>query len=153
MGLHRCVIHPVFGSFINLGTILVARDVSTASVPVEYNPCLDCKLCVAACPVGAIGLDGYFNFSACCGSAPQANREFIEPGSADWCVSIADSRDGRDYNRRVAPNESASMWQSLSFKANFKAAYCVAVCPAGEGCHRSIPGTIDGGSWKGSSTH
>ena len=24
------------------------------------------------------------------------------------------------------------MWQSLSFKANYKAAYCVAVCPAGE---------------------
>ena len=24
MGLHRCVIHPVFGSFINLGTILIA---------------------------------------------------------------------------------------------------------------------------------
>jgi alkyl sulfatase BDS1-like metallo-beta-lactamase superfamily hydrolase len=24
------------------------------------------------------------------------------------------------------------MWQSLSFKANYKAAYCVAACPAGE---------------------
>jgi hypothetical protein len=24
------------------------------------------------------------------------------------------------------------MWQSLSFKANYKAAYCMAVCPAGE---------------------
>ena len=24
------------------------------------------------------------------------------------------------------------MWQSLSFKANYKAAYCLAVCPAGE---------------------
>jgi hypothetical protein len=27
---------------------------------------------------------------------------------------------------------NASMWQSLSFKANYKAAYCLAVCPAGE---------------------
>ena len=24
------------------------------------------------------------------------------------------------------------MWQSLSFKPNYKAAYCLAVCPAGE---------------------
>jgi hypothetical protein len=24
------------------------------------------------------------------------------------------------------------MWQSLSFKPNYKAAYCVSVCPAGE---------------------
>ena len=28
--------------------------------------------------------------------------------------------------------DSASMWQSLSFGANDKAAYCLAVCPAGE---------------------
>ena len=33
VGIHRCVIHPVFGSFINLGTILVARDVCEAGCP------------------------------------------------------------------------------------------------------------------------
>jgi hypothetical protein len=32
----------------------------------------------------------------------------------------------------VSDAESASMWQSLSFGANYKAAYCLAVCPAGE---------------------
>jgi alkyl sulfatase BDS1-like metallo-beta-lactamase superfamily hydrolase len=32
----------------------------------------------------------------------------------------------------VADTESASVWQSLSFGANYKAAYCLAVCPAGE---------------------
>lgn len=128
VGLHRCVIHPVYGSFINLGTILVARDVSARSVPIDYNPCLGCKLCVAACPVGAIGSDGHFDFSAC---VTHNYREFMN-GFTDWVATIADSRDGNDYRRRVPANESASMWQSLSFKANYKAAYCVAVCPAGE---------------------
>ena len=33
--------------------------------PLDYNPCLECKLCVAACPVGAISKEGEFNFSAC----------------------------------------------------------------------------------------
>src|SRR6476646_11097282 len=28
--------------------------------------------------------------------------------------------------------ETVSMWQSLSFGANYKAAYCMSVCPAGE---------------------
>ncbi|HET8911037.1 MAG TPA: SCP2 sterol-binding domain-containing protein, partial [Ktedonobacteraceae bacterium] len=37
-----------------------------------------------------------------------------------------------EYRARVTPSESASMWQSLSFKANYKSAYCMAVCPAGE---------------------
>jgi len=46
MGIHRNVIHPKFGNFILLGTVLVV-----------YNPCLECKLCVAACPTGAISPD------------------------------------------------------------------------------------------------
>src|SRR5262249_50886285 len=37
-----------------------------------------------------------------------------------------------DYRRRVTDAESASMWQSLSFGANYKSAYCMAVCPAGD---------------------
>jgi ferredoxin len=128
VGLHRCVIHPRFGSFINLGTILVARDVTAPSLPIDYNPCVECKLCVAACPVGAISSDGHFDFSAC---VTHNYREFMN-GFTDWVATIADSRDGNDYRRRVPASESASMWQSLSFKANYKAAYCVAVCPAGE---------------------
>ncbi len=128
VGIHRCVIHPVFGSFITLGTILVAGDVAKQDAPIDYNPCVECKLCVAACPVGAIGADGYFNFSAC---VTHNYREFMS-GFGDWVETIADSRDRRDYRSRVPQSETASMWQSLSFGANYKAAYCVAVCPAGE---------------------
>jgi epoxyqueuosine reductase QueG len=65
MGIHRNVIHPKFGNFILLGTVLVAAEVTDHSHPVAYNPCLECKLCVAGCPTGAISPDGQFNFSAC----------------------------------------------------------------------------------------
>jgi hypothetical protein len=53
-------------------------------------------------------------------------------GFADWVENIADSRDGKDYRQRVKDSESVSMWQSLGFGPNYKAAYCMAVCPAGE---------------------
>ena len=33
---------------------------------------------------------------------------------------------------QVSLSETASMWQSLAFGPNYKAAYCLAVCPAGE---------------------
>jgi len=58
MGIHRNVIHEKFGNFILLGTILLDAEVSETSQPINYNPCLECKLCVAACPVGAISSEG-----------------------------------------------------------------------------------------------
>jgi ferredoxin len=128
MGVHRNVIHPRFGNFVLLGTVLLDAELSDYSRPLDYNPCLECKLCVAACPVGAIGADGHFDFSAC---YTHNYREFMG-GFTDWVGQVADSADARDYDRRVTASESASMWQSLSFGANYKAAYCMAVCPAGE---------------------
>jgi Fe-S-cluster-containing hydrogenase component 2 len=128
MGIHRNVIHPKFGNFILLATILLDAPISRYSEPLDYSPCLECKLCVAACPVGAIGKDGSFDFVAC---SVHNYREFMG-GFTDWAQTIADSADAADFRSRVSDSENASMWQSLSFKANYKAAYCLAVCPAGE---------------------
>jgi NAD-dependent dihydropyrimidine dehydrogenase PreA subunit len=128
MGIHRNVIHPTFGNFILLGTVVTDAEVSEYSQPIDYNPCLECKLCVAACPTGAIGSDGSFNFSAC---YTHNYREFMG-GFNDWVEKIADSTSALDYRKKVTGAETVSMWQSLSFGANYKAAYCLSVCPAGE---------------------
>ena len=128
MGIHRNVIHPKFGNFILLGTILVDAEVTAYNGSLDYNPCLECKLCVAACPVGAIGSDGYFDFASC---YTHNYREFMG-GFTNWVETIADSKNALDYRKKIADFESASMWQSLSFGANYKSAYCMAVCPAGE---------------------
>src|SRR3954469_25377183 len=128
MGIHRIVIHPRFGNFILLGTLLLGAEATAYGQPISYNPCLECKLCVAACPVGAIAPDGGFNFSAC---YTHNYREFMG-GFTDWVEKIAESKDALGYRKKVSDPESASMWQSLSFGANYKAAYCLSVCPAGE---------------------
>src|SRR6516162_7129709 len=128
MGIHRNLIHPKFGNFVLLGTVLLDREASDYDRPIDYNPCLECKLCVAACPVGAIGPEGSFNFSSC---FTHNYREFLG-GFSDWIEQVADARNAIDYRRRVSEPETASMWQSLSHGANYKSAYCMAVCPAGE---------------------
>jgi hypothetical protein len=71
--------------------------------------------------------DGHFD------SRPATHnyREFMG-GFTDWVEQITDSENARQYRQEVTDPESASMWQSLSFGANYKAAYCLAVCPAGE---------------------
>lgn len=128
MGIHRNVIHPKFGNFILLGTVLIDAQVTEENQPIDYNPCLECKLCVAACPVGAIGADGHFNFSAC---YTHNYREFLT-GFNDWVETVVESKHARDYREQVSQGETLSLWQSLAFGPNYKAAYCMAVCPAGE---------------------
>ncbi|MDT7634903.1 MAG: hypothetical protein QOI50_6833 [Pseudonocardiales bacterium] len=128
IGIHRNVIHPKFGNFILLGTVVLDTPVSEYSRPLDYNPCLECKLCVAACPTGAINPDGRFDFSAC---YTHNYREFLG-GFGDWVEQVVESDSAADYRARVTEPETASVWQSLSFGPNYKAAYCVSVCPAGE---------------------
>ena len=128
MGIHRNVIHPRFGSFVLLGAVVVDRPVGGEGRPVDFNPCFECKLCVAACPVGAISTDGDFNFNSC---FTHNYREFMG-GFSDWVETVVDSKNAADYRSRVSDPETVSMWQSLSGGPNYKAANCVAVCPAGE---------------------
>ena len=128
MGHHRLVIHPRFGSFIGLGTILLDRKATAYDQPLEYNPCVECRLCVAVCPVGAIAPDGHFNFSACM----THNYRDRLGGFQDWVEQVVASRDVADYRRKVGDPETTSMWQSLSCGICNKSSYCLAVCPAGE---------------------
>src|SRR5215831_15500923 len=102
MGIHRNVIHPRFGNFILLGTVLLDAEATAYDRPLAYNPCLECKLCVAACPVGAIAPDGHFNFSAC---YTHNYREFLG-GFTAWVEQVANSKNALDYRKRMSDPES-----------------------------------------------
>lgn len=128
MGLHRSVIHPRLGSFVLLGTVLTSAEVPEPSAPLSFNPCVDCKLCVAACPVGAIEPDGEFRFSAC---YDHNYREFMT-GFSDFIEAAVESKNKHDFRDRVTLSETVATWQSLANEPSYKAAYCIAVCPAGE---------------------
>src|ERR1051326_4803679 len=92
------------------------------------SSCWERSCSMPRCQSPAIAPDGGFNFSAC---YTHNYREFMG-GFTNWVEQITESKDGLDYRKKVSDPESASMWQSLSFGANYKAAYCLSVCPAGE---------------------
>jgi ferredoxin len=128
MGHHRLVIHPRFGNFIVLGTILLDGEATAYDRPLDFNPCIECKLCVSVCPVGAVGPDGHFNFTTCM----THNYRDRLGGFLDWVEKVVSSKDVRSYRKKMSDPESVSMWQSLSYGICNKSSYCMAACPAGE---------------------
>lgn len=129
MGVHRSVIHPKFGSFILLGTVLVAAEVDEEGAALDYNPCLGCNLCVAACPVGALSADPEEGFDAYACYTHNYRDLF---GITDVFYQIADSKDGEEWRSRAGQGETMNTWQSLTYGSQYKAANCLSVCPAGE---------------------
>jgi ferredoxin len=128
MGRHRLVIHPRFGSFVLLGTVLIDAETSAYGVPLDFDPCLECQYCVAVCPVGAVGKDGHFDFTACLTHCYRDNLG----GFIDWSERLAASRERSSYRRLIPDPEAATFWQSLIAGPSFRTSYCMAVCPAGE---------------------
>src|SRR3954468_22584948 len=39
IGVHRNVIHPRFGNFVLLGTVLIGAEADAYDQPIDYNPC------------------------------------------------------------------------------------------------------------------
>jgi epoxyqueuosine reductase QueG/putative sterol carrier protein len=128
MGWNRLVLHPKFGSNIVLGTILTDAEIPSYGTPLEFDPCIECKLCVSVCPVGAIAADGNFDFVSC---YTHNYRERMG-GFADWVANVVASRSLKDYRTRVSDSETVSMWQNLSIGGQTRCDRCMAVCPAGE---------------------
>ncbi len=126
MGLNRLVLSPRFGSTILLNSVFINAQMDHYDQRLEQNPCCNCRLCAAVCPVGAVQKDGTFDFLAC---ATHSYRDLS--GAFDWAEALLASRDLGEYRARFQDRETMSLWQSLLFGFNHKCGYCQAVCPAG----------------------
>jgi epoxyqueuosine reductase QueG len=127
MGLNRLVLSPRFGSTILLNSIFINAWMDHYDQRLEQNPCLNCRLCAAVCPTGAVQKDGAFDFMAC---ATHSYRDLS--GGFDWAEALLASGDLGEYRARFQDRETMSLWQSLLFGFNHKCGYCQAVCPAGD---------------------
>ncbi|MFP5212847.1 MAG: 4Fe-4S binding protein [Acidobacteriota bacterium] len=128
MGTNRLVLHPKYGSCIQLESILINAAVDKYDRPLTESPCIKCNLCVAVCPTGAIAKDKPFDFLACMTHTYRDNFA----GFHNMVEAIVTSQDMEEYRSHFDDRETGLMWQSLMFRMSYRCSYCMAVCPAGE---------------------
>jgi len=128
MGLNRLVLHPKYGSCIQLESVLVNGVMDEYDHPLEENPCIKCKLCAAVCPTGAITKGQTFDFMACVTHTYRDNFA----GFNNLVEAIVTSQNMEEYRSHFDDRETGFMWQSLMFRMSYRCSYCMAVCPAGE---------------------
>lgn len=127
MGHSRMLLHPRWGSAIFLGTMLLNCALEKYDKILPENPCIKCKVCVFACPTGAIGKNGEFDPEVC----RVHNYREASPGFVDLVDALVSSKDMKEFRQRFNGAETLSWGQSLLFGTSYKCCNCQAVCPAG----------------------
>jgi len=125
IGLSRNFLHRKFGAYCLIDTVVTNLEWPAYDAPVEWNPCLQCNLCVASCPTEAIKPEGDFDFFACYN---HTYRDSI-PGFLDLVWDLAE-RPRKAFRKRWTDTQIAALWQALSFKVEYRCFNCVATCPA-----------------------
>lgn len=74
-GKNCCIINPDYGSYVFIGYILTSLELSSDVIPIE-SQCGDCRLCLDACPTGALEGPGVLNPKKCISYLTQT-KEYI----------------------------------------------------------------------------
>jgi epoxyqueuosine reductase QueG len=127
IGLSRNLLHRKFGAYCLIDTVLTNIEFPAEELdgPMSWNPCVECNLCVASCPTGAIRSDGQFDFFACYN---HTYRDSI-PGFLDLMRDLGEANPRR-FEKRWSDAELAALWQSMAFKVEYRCFNCVSTCPA-----------------------
>lgn len=99
IGKNHMLIHPVLGSQILLGELVTTLPLSPDQ-PIRTPGCQTCRLCMQACPTGALQEDGLFETGRCVSYLTQYAQD-VSP----WGRSIGNRLFGCDTCQLVCPYE------------------------------------------------
>lgn len=101
IGYNDLLIHPEFGTYMMLGTVFIEEKIAPYSLHID-DDCGDCRLCIEACPGGALSVDGYTEHQ-CLSFQNQMKIPFTLDGVKPFKTMIF----GCDICQRVCPKNQA----------------------------------------------
>jgi epoxyqueuosine reductase len=129
LGRNGCLIHPVFGSRVFLGGLVIRGDLAPVQGAhadlIPAGGCGACSLCLEACPGGALRGDGHLDPGRCLsfwtiegeGPIPEAIQGLMAGGDyvfgCDRCLAVCPWNQGRKLPEPVDPRFATplSVWQ------------------------------------------
>jgi epoxyqueuosine reductase len=124
MGKNRLLLTPRWGPRVRLGGIVTDASLP-GDRPFAGEACLDCRLCVEACPVGALSPDGSLDTGKCIAQlSPYGLGGLIKYLSQ----MIAEQEEAK---RVLRDQKLWNMYQYLSLGIMWHCFKCVEACPVG----------------------
>ena len=111
MGKHTNIINPEFGSWIFLSEIITNLEFETYDSPIE-DLCGSCRICIDACPTGAIVDEYVLDSNLCISYQTIENRgdipDYIE--TSGWVFGCDVCQDVCPHNKNDKPTEDKSFY-------------------------------------------
>ena len=112
IGKNKLLIHPHFGSFTNIG-ILVLNDTCDAYCTPLENQCGTCDICIKACPTGALSAKRMFNANICISYLTTATKDPIPEHYQRFTENVAfgcdECANQCPWNKNLKPNQNKDL--------------------------------------------
>jgi epoxyqueuosine reductase len=129
-GLHNLVVHPKLGTRVIFAAVLTKLDL-TSDPPPENNPCTNCRLCIQACPAGALDAEGITDMLKCL----RNSQPYGVGGSISFWIRFSQATHEEQKGMLRSP-EYLSLYQSAFIGFQYFCFRCLAACPVGRSIHQ-----------------
>ncbi len=125
IGRHNLVIHPELGTRVIFTAVLCDLDLST-DPPVTAELCIDCDICVEACPAGALDEEGFTNVNKCLSQS----QPWGIGGSIRFWSKFVDGTPEQQKQMFIDPHYWR-LYQAQLIGFQYNCFKCMSSCPVG----------------------
>lgn len=103
IGRHSLLVTPRFGSYVHLGELLLTAPCDQYDTPFGAPRCGDCRACVEACPVGALGEERLVDARRCIACRTIELQPSAEAELHGWVFGCEACQAACPHNRHTPP--------------------------------------------------